>query len=525
MTGRARVRTLATLLIGVGVGVVGQGDAGQQPGSAAPTDQDQLIQAVAASSNLGSVGQLAKRIIERDGEKAIPWMIGVIDSDNSYASNYFLGCFSLRGLTGVNYNPLHDGAWWRRWWAANQRRFPAEVQAVPIPTLTKTKHGRQYQPFLADTDSLQGKLRLAPEILAEIKAERVNGKPAPRIDLMAYAIELARHEDPHAIPYLIGLLQVEKLAIYECGYYGLQSLTQVTYSKEHDAAWWLNWWEKNKENFAPDVRSIPIPDYREPLTFAWKEKTEPEKQQEADAEQQAALADVADVPVTDLTVAGNPRMRYFLVGPRPLEAAPREGFKLVVVLPGGDGGEGFNPFVRRLHKFAMPADFLVAQPVAMRWTPGQQIIWPTRRNAVAKQEFSSEELVEAVIQDVSKRERVDPRYIFTLSWSSGGPAAYATALSEKTAVTGSYVAMSVFHPKELPPVAQAKGRLFLVDHSPDDRVCPYRDAELAQQTLRAAGATVRLVTYEGGHGWRGPIYPRVAENLRWLVEQGKPIAP
>jgi len=30
---------------------------------------------------------------------------------------------------------------------------------------------------------------------------------------------------------------------------------------------------------------------------------------------------------------------------------------------------------------------------------------------------------------------------------------------------------------------------------------------------------VRLVTYEGGHGWHGAIYPRVREGLSWLVEQ------
>src|SRR4051812_11624387 len=69
--------------------------------------------------------------------------------------------------------------------------------------------------------------------------------------------------------------------------------------------------------------------------------------------------------------------------------------------------------------------------------------------------------------------------IYTMSWSPSGPAAYAIALQETTAVSGSYVAMSVFRPATLPPVTRAKGRLFLIEHSPQDKVCPYRDAETA----------------------------------------------
>lgn len=229
--------------------------------------------------------------------------------------------------------------------------------------------------------------------------------------------------------------------------------------------------------------------------------------------------DVADIRAQHLTVEGNSKMRYFLIGPRENAVPPKSGFTLVVVMPGGDGGAGFHPFVRRLFKYAMNEQFLVAQPVAVRWNPSQQIVWPTKINPEKGQEFATEDFVEAVVKDVGRRHPIDKRFVFTLAWSSGGPAAYAIALQDATAVTGSYIAMSVYRPDWHPPVHQAKGRVFLIDHSPQDKTCPFSHAERAQRELTSAGAKVRLVTYEGGHGWHGANYPRVREGLSWLVEQ------
>ncbi len=263
---------------------------------------------------------------------------------------------------------------------------------------------------------------------------------------------------------------------------------------------------------AADVEAIEIPDYQSPLAFSRKEPTAEERKQER-------LADVADVPAQDLTVDGNDKMRYFLIGAGEGAKPPEGGYKLVVVMPGGDGGEDFHPFVRRLYKHAMSNEFLVAQPVAFQWLPSQTTVWPTRVNATAGQKFTTEEFVEAVIEDVKRCHSVDQRYVFTLSWSSSGPAAYAISLQEETAVKGSYVAMSVFRREWLPPLDAAKDRLYLLDHSPEDTLCPFSHAKQAEQDLTKAGATVRLSTYPGGHGWRGDVYARVRNGIAWLVGQ------
>lgn len=227
-------------------------------------------------------------------------------------------------------------------------------------------------------------------------------------------------------------------------------------------------------------------------------------------------ADVEDVPSVDVKVDGNDRMRYFLIGPKVSAVSPEGGYKLLVVLPGGDGGPDFNPFVRRILKHALSDEYLIAQPVAFEWQPAQRITWPTRNFPTEGQEFATEDFVEAVVADVKKRHKIDAHHIFSLSWSSGGPAGYAVSLDGNTPITGSYVAMSVFKPDLLPSLKNSKGHAYFIDHSPNDRVCPFFMAEEAESRLKQQGATVRLNTYQGGHGWQGDVYRRIRDGIDWL---------
>jgi RNA polymerase sigma factor (sigma-70 family) len=242
------------------------------------------------------------------------------------------------------------------------------------------------------------------------------------------------------------------------------------------------------------------------------------KQAKADED---PLADVADIPSRELQAGGDADKRYFLIGPKKDAKPPAEGYGLVVILPGGDGSADFNPFVRRITKKALSDRYVVAQPIAPKWTPDQEIVWPTRTNPVDKMKFSTEEFIEAVIADVAKKHKLDQSKVFTLSWSSSGPAAYATSVQERTSVTGSLIAMSVFNPKFLPPLKGANGHAYYLYHSPQDRMCPFRMAEQAKSSLTENGAKVRLETYEGGHGWRGNVYNDIRNGIEWLEKNSK----
>jgi predicted esterase len=244
---------------------------------------------------------------------------------------------------------------------------------------------------------------------------------------------------------------------------------------------------------------------------------------EGKPQKQAPLAennadDVADVPSQDLRAGGDPNKRYFQIGPRTDAQAPAEGFKLLVVLPGGDGSADFNPFLKRIFKNALSEKYLVAELVAVEWTPGQfnRVVWPTQRLKAEKMRFTTEDFVEAVIAEVATKYKLNRRQVYTLSWSSGGPAAYAASLIPKGSVTGSFIAMSVFQADWLPPLDASKGHAYYLFQSPDDQICPLSHAQQAAEVLRKNGAAVELVTYEGGHGWRGPVYENIRKGIDWL---------
>jgi predicted esterase len=239
---------------------------------------------------------------------------------------------------------------------------------------------------------------------------------------------------------------------------------------------------------------------------------------EAPQEPPAEGAAATDIPFEDLAALGDKAKRYFLIGPKKGAKEPAGGWRLMVVLPGGLGNDEFRPFVTNILRHGLSDDYLVAEPVSVNWTPGKEpsIVWPTRLSTVPGMKFGTEEFVAAVIEDVAKRRKIAKKSVFTLSWSSGGPAAYAISLQEKSPVAGSYIAMSVFRPKFLPPLSRAKGHAYAIDHSPDDEVCPFVMAEEARDALKKEGAKVAFTTYEGGHGWHGDVFGRIRTGVEFL---------
>lgn len=216
---------------------------------------------------------------------------------------------------------------------------------------------------------------------------------------------------------------------------------------------------------------------------------------------------------------GDANKRYFLIGPK-TEAgteAPADGYRLLIVMPGGDGSAEFLPFVKRIAMNCVSDQYIVAQPVAKAWNPKQaeEVVWPIAKNRIAGVKFSTEEFVEAVIADVEKTYKIDPRYVFTLGWSSSGPPSYAVSLRPKRRVTGSFVAMSVFFGGMYGNLSAAKGHAYYILHSPDDFI-PIARAENARDLLTKNGANVKFATYEGGHGWHGDVFGEIRQGIEWL---------
>ena len=143
----------------------------------------------------------------------------------------------------------------------------------------------------------------------------------------------------------------------------------------------------------------------------------------------------------------------------------------------------------------------VAQLVAVQ-SKDVKNTWPTSTSPDPKQTFSTENFLKAVVAEIKAKHPIDEERIFTLSWSSGGPAAYAISLAPDTPVKGSIVAMSVFVPQKLPPLTGAKGQRYFLIHSPNDQVTKYFFTRMARTQLTKHGGEVEVLDYEGGHGWR-----------------------
>jgi predicted esterase len=228
-----------------------------------------------------------------------------------------------------------------------------------------------------------------------------------------------------------------------------------------------------------------------------------------------------EVPSEKRKAGGDEKKEYFLIGAAKDRKAPKNGFGLVVIMPGGDGSEEFHPFVKRLYQNALPEGYLAVQPIAMKWTEDQEIVWPTAKLKVEKMKFTTEEFIAAVIADVGNTHKLNAKKTYSLSWSSSGPAAYMLSMQEKPVVAGSFIAMSVFRPDWLPDLKAAKGHAYFLYHSADDQVCPFQMAENATKKLMDAGAEVLLSSYEGGHGWHGKIYDDVKHGIEWLEKRTK----
>jgi predicted esterase len=236
--------------------------------------------------------------------------------------------------------------------------------------------------------------------------------------------------------------------------------------------------------------------------------------------------DVKKLPAKDLRALGNEQQRYFLIGPHETQKTPPAGYALVLVLPGGTGDATMTNFVRNVWNNCCPQDFVFAQLVSVKWSSAD-VTWPTRFSKLPEMKFTTEEFVDAVLADVTKTQKlkIDPARIYLWGWSSGGPAEYAISLQEKSPVTASYVAMSVFNVSgELEPeLKNAKGSAYFLDHSPDDVRCKFEYAQKAQERLKKEGAAVELVTYAGGHGWNGDPFTRLTAGFAWMEKNhGKP---
>ena len=228
--------------------------------SADDVSLDALIDELAQvpKKGLGKIGKVVDKIAKLKNPAAIPKLIGIIDSDNSDKTIYHVGSFGLGPLTGVDYDELHHGPWWRKWWAENKTRFPKEVQDIRIPIFPLTQRGREFAANPPEPDSIILE-PTADDYLTRIKTILESGNTR---DLSTPCRRLVELRDERVIPKLIGLMAADnsQLAIEQIGL-ALSSMTEVRYHASRHGSWWRAWWQANRAGFPKAAQEIVIPDY------------------------------------------------------------------------------------------------------------------------------------------------------------------------------------------------------------------------------------------------------------------------
>jgi predicted esterase len=347
--------------------------------------------------------------------------------------------------------------------------------------------------------------------------------PDPISDMIVNA--LSQTGDPHVIPTLIGMLDADdtqegrRLLGNALG-----QLTTYGMGMGREAAWWDNWWEKNRLRFPADVSAQPIPKIK--------------------LRQRAAGVNLPSIAVETHQIAGDPQRTYLLLAPAEGTANGMQGARrlggilapppspvanapvhsrpgLLVVLAGGNGnGADVLPFWTEVAQKALKGNYLIALPVAPKWTADSPVVWVTQssRKLVKEAKFTTEEFVADVVRDITGRRTLSPEHVFLHGAADSGPAVYACSLDEQTPFHGFYILASVFKSAQLPPLTRAKGRRYLLQHSKDDKVAPYWMAVAAQKLLSENGATVTLVPYRGNHGYdfTDDIFAQMGAGVTWL---------
>lgn len=265
---------------------------------------------------------------------------------------------------------------------------------------------------------------------------------------------------------------------------------------------------------APGPLALETQDGPPAANLASMAPAQPVEPQDAEPEE---AEDVADVPWEARLANDDEHMLYHLIGHDAEADAPDDGYRLLVVLPGGDGQAGFRDFVRRIKKYALDEQWIVAQLVAPVWGDDQEVVWTSDELPHDDMEFTTGDFIRAVIDEVEDEIDVDPNFVFAMGWSSSGTPVYRAALEKKTKITGAFVSMSVWKPDLLPSLKYAKKRAFSILHSPDDFIA-IRMAEDARDALEEAKAAVHYATYEGGHGWRDDPYGNMRRAIAFLEE-------
>ena len=353
-------------------------------------------------------------------------------------------------------------------------------------------------------------------------------EPAPIVERAIFISNLGNSSNPYLIPKIIGVLENSQSPKETRPLvFALSRMTKANPLPAQDGASWHAWWDSNKSRYPQDVQAIPIPKVRIPPALDAQPPPLPPVKMNPALEAQGFLLRAHP----ERHQLDGDHRAYWLLSPphialtnRPnavVSTLPDRKFGLIIVLADGVGSEqGLIDFWQDVIHKSLKDGYFVAVPIAPRWSASQPSLWLTEQNVgqVKEARFTTESFVNDIAADVSKHNPINPDRIFLHGVGEGGLAAYACSLSANTPFRGFYLLSAPFKTNQLPPLATARGRRYLIQQSKDDKITPYFQATAANELLRKQNALVNLISTQGEHGYKFAESPweQIAQSIAWL---------
>lgn len=322
--------------------------------------------------------------------------------------------------------------------------------------------------------------------------------PGETGNVYVLADALLASEDPRTIPFLIDLMPNLKTEMAQMVHSALINNLGVQAGNQVDPAWWRDWLQNNQSRLHARFDESKLPSF--------KVDAVPTAQYIPDAD------DVKAIPSASFLVGEDPKKRYFVSG----KIEPGKTKNVLVVMPGGDGSPEFHPFIKRIQMNVLDENWIVVQPIAPRWdNNGDRVVWPSEGVPYAAAKFPMETFLDGMFDELRTRHKLNVGKTYMLGWSSSGPAIYSYAAHGKHTIDGAFVAMAVFNPGFFGDAKTLNVKRFYLLHSPQDFI-KMSHPEAAKAKLEAMKIPVTLTTYEGGHGWHGPVFDMIARGMDFL---------
>jgi len=303
--------------------------------------------------------------------------------------------------------------------------------------------------------------------------------------------------DPSAIPFVIDLLakanKVEVPAI------AMALNRTLGFDEDHpDPSWWQGWWARNKLRYqAPPDSDLP--------SFKIDALATADYIPDSD--------DVKDITDQSFLVGGDQMKRYIVSGK--IDSSKTQD--LLIVMPGGEGSIDFHPFVKRVFKHELNDNWILAQPVAPKWTNDEnRVVWPSVNSPYEPAKFMMEDFLDGMIDELGTKGHAKIGKIYMLCWSSSGPSVYSYLANGKHEIEGAFIAMSIFNQGLIKGAKDLHVKRVFLLHSPDDALIPIVQAEEGRDELTRLGISVKMETYPGGHGWRGSVWELMDKGFAFL---------